>query len=434
MNFYDYKKFESLLLKSNICLDLWPFYKFILFDFDRNKIIKRESKNINYFYLIIIFLWSLLLFVFYVFRSYIFTPFSGIVFGASTRLNSEGDWLLGKEVLDNKISLYHVSDFNLEMLKKIVINRVVAINLLVEVFAKFISIKEGKSHKNISNEEHQLIHVVSKLFIDQAKEDDTNVKETLLIEVVKFKLSKTVYSQLINLIKMDVKTAIVISAYSKTHIVGALHQLSFYVSEYQHGLIAPFHPISGSNSAIKSPLLVDDYHLSSTFWLKTFRPYDDRPLHHFTPFHYRGDTKSISFNKQYVVFTSQDENYDVLIKFIEDFLTVFTELVFLYRPHPRGDLPEIKKRFSGHSNFVYADTNFEKSTRSLILNSVAHVSMYSACHFDAFELKGKSYFLKPLNYLLFPSCVFEAELKGLACIVNNAHDLKVNLGNITNEK
>lgn len=433
MNFYDYKKFESLLVKSKINLDLWPLYKFILFNFERKKVIKRESKNINYFYLIIIFLWSLFLFVFYVFRSHIFTPFSGIVFGASTRLNREGDWLLGKEVLVNKVSFYHVSDFNLEMLKKVVVNRVVAINLLVEIFIKITSIKDRKRRKNLTNDESQLIHIVSELFIEQALEKDTNLKEALFIEATKFKLAKTVYCQFINLIKMDAKTAIVISAYSKTHIVAALHQLSFYVSEYQHGLIAPFHPISGVDFSIKSSLLVDDYYLSSTFWMNAFRPYDNSPLHQFTPFHYRGDSKSISITKPYIIFTSQDENYDVLIKFIEDFLIVFSELVFLYRPHPRGDLPEIKKRFSANPNFVYADTGFEKSTRTLISHSVAHVSMYSACHFDAFELKGKSYFLKPLNGLLFPDCVFETELKGLACIINDAYELKVNLGSIINE-
>ena len=433
MNFYDYKKFESLLVKNNIELELWPFYKFILFNVDRKKVIKRESRNISYFYLVLIFLWSLLLFVFYVLRSHIFTPFSGIVFGASTRLNSEGDWLLGKEVLSNKINLYHVGDFNLAMLKKIMINRVVAINLLVEVYAKIISIKDRIIRKKIAYDESELVHVVSELLIEQGIEEDTNVKETLLIEEVRFKLAKTAYCQFIKLIKTDVKSAIVISAYSKTHIVAALHQLSFSVSEYQHGLIAPFHPMSGSHPSIKSSLLVDDYHLSSMFWLKAFRPYSSCPLSHFTPFHYRDDTKPILIKKPYVIFTSQDENYDVLIKFIEDFLDVFSELVFLYRPHPRGDLPDIKTRFSSHSNFVYADSNFENSTRSLILNSVAHVSMYSACHFDAFELKGKSYFLKPLNDLLFPGCVFETELKGVACIINDAFDLKVNLGNIINE-
>ncbi|MEH6595064.1 MAG: hypothetical protein V7736_05905 [Colwellia polaris] len=433
MNFYDYKKFETILVKNNIDLELWPFYKFILFNSARKKVIKKESKNINYFYFLIILSWSFLLFGFYVFRSHIFSPLNGIVFGASTRLNNEGDWLLGNKALDNKIALYHVNDFNFAMLKKTIINKVVAINLLVEVFVRIFSIKGKTNCKSLSCGESQLINLISDLLMQQEGGDYDHIKKTLLLETVKFKLAKGAYSKLISLIKTDTNKAIIISAYSKTSVVAALHQLSFYVSEYQHGLIAPFHPISGTNPLIESTLLVDDYYLTSRFWLKAFRPYDNRPLHIFTPEHYQDSIITASINKPYVIFTSQDENYDVVIKFIENFFSVFSELVLLYRPHPRGDLQDIKRMFSSQSNFVYADTSFDKSTRSLILNSVAHVSMYSACHFDAFELKGKSYFLKPINGLLFPNRVFENDLKGIAFIINDAYDLKANIGHLINE-
>lgn len=101
----------------------------------------------------------------------------------------------------------------------------------------------------------------------------------------------------------------------------------------------------------------------------------------------------ICFSRPYIVFTGQGILKDEVCDFLRDYGCYGINIQLLYIPHPTESeeyLADIKNATSQFDNIdIISSGNF--STEALIMNSVAHVSIYSSCHFDSVHYLGKTY-------------------------------------------
>lgn len=427
MNFYDFLSLEEDL--KNKDTELWPLFKFIIYNYERESINGKVTKTFKFFPALIIFTFSCLFLFYSVARSWLFRPFSGLLFGASTRLNEKGDWLLSKTIRDNHVHLYHVQNFDVKNLRYLIKHRVISYNIIVSFFVVIFKLVKLEKFIFLREKDLDLICFIceSRVKNDIALSDE-ELKSLLIKNLKVFRMRKSINKFIIGLLNSKEKKSIIVSAYSKTDIVAALHSKKYFISEYQHGLIAPFQPVSCCSPYIKSSLLVDSYYVYSDFWNNVFEKYTNKPIQKFTPENQKHDNFKPNFERNYVVFSSQDENYELVIEFVNKFLKAHPDILFVYRAHPREKITSsrIYEFFSNKDNFYFSSQDTEPSTRSIIKHSLAHFSMSSACHFDAFELKGESYFIPPINELLFPKILMEKDLHNF---VKTLEDFRVKYDN-----
>jgi hypothetical protein len=101
------------------------------------------------------------------------------------------------------------------------------------------------------------------------------------------------------------------------------------------------------------------------------------------------------------LFTGQNIINDGLIIFFKDANSYLeNKNIFLfYLPHPselKQGLLVLKKKLQGCSNVVVIEDK-KFSTNEYIFYSIAHISLFSTCHFDAVFIKGKSFILDILK-------------------------------------
>ena len=205
------------------------------------------------------------------------------------------------------------------------------------------------------------------------------------------------------------KKAYVVSAYTNSALIAVLKEKGVEVIEIQHGFVGPMH--RGYNYAIKSKLLPtpDKIYVYDEFWKKELVDagyFDEKQIiiNNRKKYLMIKDNLNI-FDKKFIVFTGQGGFYDKISTFLEksnDFL-LKNDIYFIYLPHPNEinkDLSflEINKNIKVLKNKKYI-------TEQYIYDSIAHISVYSSCHFDAIYYKNKTFVLdvlkdNPLNYYI----------------------------------
>lgn len=421
----DFINLEKAIIENNMDSTLWPLMKYYIYNRNRESTIKSEKRNNNSFLLIMMFLYSVYKLGYYFIIGLCSKKSRKIIIGASSRLNEKKDWLFGSDADETSLKFYHFSSATLSDFKKLRSNRVVAINFIVQFFLVFLKPFSSYSMSKFIKKNTKIINLV--ISHESLKQLDS---EQLRNYVYRYYLERKVYKLIFSFLNIKNTEALIVSAYSKCSVVAALNELRIKTIEYQHGLIAPFHPVYGYNKSIFSDLIVDEYRVNSEFWRDIFLRYESRPISIYVPDYFKVDEPPPNFEKPYIVFTSQDENYDEVIKFIEDYLRVINDVILVYRAHPRGDSYKVRGQFSSNPNFYYSGVRDRYTTRGLIKHSVLHISISSACHFDAFELKGCSYFLGRFNHLLFPIELVRDVLQDNAYLVKSVEGLKVRLDEI----
>lgn len=207
----------------------------------------------------------------------------------------------------------------------------------------------------------------------------------------------TLYRLLFKMLK--IKQAYIVSAYTKSDIVAALQSLDIKVIEIQHGIIGKKHTgynYQVSNIDLPTPDIVNVY---NQFWkddLLNGNYFTDKQINIVGKLKYNlASSKSLE-NNAYIVFTGQAVFSDKLFLFMvdaNDFL-VENNIILYYLPHPKETKKEIdffKKKVKASNNIIVYDGN--ETTEQLIKHSIAHISIYSACHFDAIHFLNITYIL-----------------------------------------
>lgn len=326
---------------------------------------------------------------------------STIFFGATSRakitsLALEDEFLTAKQ-LKNSHCFYHCSNLEAVNLYGAFKHGVVFENILVKVFSLFMSKKTYRYKYNEYFSEDFLI------FLNE--EFDLNHNELLSL-FTNYEIKKKLYRLIIKYIKFD--ECIVISSYSKPAILSASNTLQKKTVEYQHGLLAPYHPSYQytGDSVWKSSQLPKKIILNSFFWEQSMQQscfIEASEIEVNQPKEYsttqeKNEAQLLLKDKMYVVFTGQGILYDKLTEFIIDFLEANSDLYFVYRPHPR----EYKNYYMlekavDSERLVIIDRTKISNTNSIIERSIAHLSFYSSCHFEAIDILGKTYVFDVLD-------------------------------------
>jgi len=199
-----------------------------------------------------------------------------------------------------------------------------------------------------------------------------------------------------------IERAFVVSAYSNAEICAVLRERRIPVEELQHGIIGRIH--RGYNYATRNPRLPtpDIVRVYNEFWhteLLDAGYYKASAVVVSPRLKYvLAESEHRAFEFDYVAFTGQGICLAEIEQFVREFATLESELHLVYIPHPnesREYTARLETAASGCAR-VHILTQRTHSTERLIIDSVAHISIYSSCHFDAIHYKGKTYVLDVL--------------------------------------
>jgi len=232
---------------------------------------------------------------------------------------------------------------------------------------------------------------------------------------------------------LPIKDCYVVSAYTKADVVAALKHYNVHVIEIQHGIIGRYH--HGYNYHVKdvSFPIPDEVLVYNQFWkadLVAGGCFAEEKIRIFERFKYRLLHTSDSLYGKYIIFTGQAAFLDLVAKFFVDSNDCLraNNIHMLYKAHPKetpDELGSFRRRIDGFSNVsVYSG---KETTEQLISQALAHVSIYSACHFDAIHFLKKTFIFdvmednymssyeRNFNTVIFKIKTVDAILKVLTC-------------------
>lgn len=250
--------------------------------------------------------------------------------------------------------------------------------IFTKIFKYFIKI----------NIPHNLIDNFEKGFINKTQLQTIHVKFIVAYYIYKFFL-----------MLLNIKKAYIVSAYSNTELIAVLKEKNIEVIELQHGLIGTVH--RGYNYATKSPLLPTPnmVYVYDQFWkdeLIKAGYYTNEQIKITGRLKYDLVNKDIKiYNNKFIVFTGQGSGfYKDIIRLFNDFENTQNKkgIKLIYIPHPNESANKINtlsSNFSSQDIIILKQKKF--TTEQYIYNALAHISIYSSCHFDAIYYKNKTY-------------------------------------------
>lgn len=324
------------------------------------------------------------------------SPKQKLFFGASSRAIIKDcvlvdEFISSDNILERNL-LYHCSNFEKVSLITAFKKKIIFENLLMKLFVvsrRLLVKKETLGSLHLSK---KLLEVLDHKFDLQ--------RDAINLILFNFQSQKIFYTHVLRWLKA--KDIILISSYTKHAIVSAANELNVNLTEIQHGVMAPYHPLysySGRNFW-NSSLIPKNITLTSEFWLlpmqksnfvnKTnIRVVESKEDINLSTNHFMQ-----SLQKEYVLFTGQGICYEQVFEFISNYIKLNPKVFFVYRPHPREHLNYLKYTKSiTSSNFLVVDRDLEPNTKSLISGAKAHISIFSSCHFEALELLNCTYVL-----------------------------------------
>ena len=205
--------------------------------------------------------------------------------------------------------------------------------------------------------------------------------------------------------KLNIDKAYIVSAPTKSDMVAALKSLDIKTIEIQHGVVGKLH--RGYNFAFQqAPLIptVDEIHVYNQFWKNEiihagyFHNEQIKVVGRlkYDIVHHNIDT----LNFKYIIFTGQGAFFEQIIAFFKssDALLTSKNIKMFYKAHPR-ELKNETNTFKEKIKMLKCCSFYEgeHTTEELIKNSLAHISVFSSCHFDAIYFKEKTYILDVMD-------------------------------------
>ena len=243
---------------------------------------------------------------------------------------------------------------------------------------------------------------IDKLFLQFLKTNDINVSEKELQLVhLKFRISLFLYK--LFLFSLNIKKAYIVSAYSNTEICAVLKSRGIEIIELQHGVIGNIH--RAYNYEIKNKFLptADKINVYNSFWKKELIVagyFSESQIYITDRLKYKLIDLSMKSSNT-IVFTGQGGFYNEIIdlfKSSNEYL-ITKDIIFLYIPHPNETKESLELLKSNSANFknIFIIEEKEYTTEQYIYNSIAHLSVYSSCHFDSVHYKDKTYILDVMD-------------------------------------
>ncbi len=231
--------------------------------------------------------------------------------------------------------------------------------------------------------------------------DKHNVNNyTLLKSHLKFVSGYLLYSVVLKLLKVN--KLYVVSAYSNSDIVAVAKKRGIPVIEMQHGIIGVLH--RGYNYALKDNKLPtpDMVYVYNEYWeeelLKAgFYTKDEIKVYGRLKYELLDSNATLESKSKFIVFTGQNCYLDKIVEFFKQSHQILLEndIKLYYLPHPneiKSDLDETEKSLENYKNIKIIKER-EFTTENYIYHCVAHISLYSSCHFDAIHYKGLTFIL-----------------------------------------
>jgi hypothetical protein len=243
---------------------------------------------------------------------------------------------------------------------------------------------------------------IDKLFLDFLKINEINISEKELQLVhLRFKVSLFLYK--IFLFPLNIKKVYIVSAYSNTEICAIFKSRGIEIIELQHGVIGNVH--RAYNYKIKNKLLptADKIYVYNDFWkneLLNAGYFDKNQIYVTNRLKYKLINLSIASTNT-IIFTGQGGFYKEIIEFFKSSnkYLMNKNIKLLYIPHPseiNKGLDLLKDSVNNLKNILIIEEK-EYTTEQYIYNSLAHISVYSSCHFDSVHYKDKTYILDIMN-------------------------------------
>lgn len=210
-----------------------------------------------------------------------------------------------------------------------------------------------------------------------------------------------------------IEKAYVISSYSNSDICALLKRWGVNIIEIQHGLIGNTH--SGYNYAKRRAYfpIPDRFYVYNSFWkneLLKVGYYNSDEIREYGRLKYELSLDhNINLPHKYIIFSGQGCYYNEILSFFKqsDNLLKEYKVNLYYIPHPiesENDIKNLIIEIKELSNVEVIKTR-EYTTEKYIYNSIAHISVYSSCHFDAIHFKNKTFVFdvmenNPLEYYI----------------------------------
>ena len=191
------------------------------------------------------------------------------------------------------------------------------------------------------------------------------------------------------------KKAYIVSAYSNSPLIAVLKEKGVKIIEIQHGIIGPMH--RGYNYTKKDPLLPtpDTVYVYNKFWkdeLIEAGYYLPEQIEVKGRLKYELIKKDIVIKDgRFIVFTGQGGFYNEINRLLKDASKVLKQhnIKLLYLPHPNESKEQLSQLHKSDAVEILSQKRY--ITEQYIYNSLAHISVYSSCHFDAIHYKNKTF-------------------------------------------
>ena len=390
-----HKVVETHILENNLSneAEIWPLLKYQM---TRHVTLSKgvedmEFKSKSYVSLCI----SLILSFLNLFRAR-FNKKDTAYFGAFSRVSiNEGviyDEFVSPEKQKKLCTLYHCSNFEGVKLLTCFKRGVIFENLIIKLLVVFIKRFGGRAR----------IPELSEEFFALLNQEYGVSKQTVEAFLLDYESKKAAYTKLLKW--LGVQNVEIVSAYTKPAIVSAANGLGIKTLEYQHGLLAPYHPSYHyvGEELWRSSMLPTRLKLYSSYWQMKMRQANFVPEH---GIEVEGalpqacdEVKKEVFNQvrsdKFFIFTGQGICYTEVAEFVASLIEQFPNYTVVYRPHPREHQNHTQlSALVQNEKFKVIDRDAYQDTLMLIGASKAHFSIFSSCHFEALELLGKTYVL-----------------------------------------
>jgi len=255
---------------------------------------------------------------------------------------------------------------------------------------------------------------INKIKIDNSFLDELEKRNYLFkrqeLEYVHARFIVSCYLYKFLLANLKIKKAYVVSAYSNTELISVLKEKSIEIIELQHGVIGSVH--RGYNYAIKDKLLPTPkkVYVYDKFWkqeLLNAGYYEEEQIKITGRLKYELVNKELSlYDNRYIVFTGQGGFFHEIVKLLSNAIEYLNNknIKLIYIPHPnesQADISYLKDRLIDDNIIILSTKDY--TTEQYIYSSLAHISVYSSCHFDAIYYKNKTFVYdvmndNPMNY------------------------------------
>lgn len=437
------EKFSRLTLEmANVTFtfkefDLWPYIRGRLYDRAIRKEVAREvGARMPLFAFALMFFLSISNYLILLARR---TSFRQVYFNSSAGFHHVDDGIVdcysGYKLNFNNDVLYAVNFHKLSLLPGYLdlfrSRNFISDNCFFKVLS-FLVRPFVRARVHLSIRENETIEVARVLKVIDQELPGLVTRELLVSMIADYGSQYFTYRALLS--PLRVRDALVVSSYTKIPLINALKKNEFKLSEAQHGLGGKnefAYNMDFADGVPRQPH-IDVLYVFNQFWADSFAQCS---LFRDTDIIVAGNKKlelageerppPLFLHKKVILVTGQGQFYSELSILISEMLEVFgEEFIVVYRPHPKESFEflEYCEKFD-KDRFCYFDQRIFL-TELLIKHCYIHISVYSACHFDAIHFKGVTY-----CFDIMSDTPIRSYLDGMTSFVcfKNAEELKDSL-------